>query len=166
MEYSLLVNWPFNFSSASPLYLVTNMLHMLSDQQLYHWALSGCNLPLYLSLILSLFSHKITHRHLLAATLSDSFAFSLTFSSFHVFLLFWNNPSLDWAFFFSTAPFPPAAACSYPRLLVICQGLRSEMRSHWLSSSCRRITGWRYWRGGGGREANVPKRRTTVPRVS
>lgn len=47
-----------------------------------------------------------------------------------------------------------------------CQGLRSEMRSRWPSSSCRRITDWKYWRGGGGREASVPKRRTTVPKVS
>lgn len=46
------------------------------------------------------------------------------------------------------------------------QALRSEMRSRWPSSSCRRTTGWRYWRGGGGRAASVPKRRTTVPKVS
>lgn len=50
--------------------------------------------------------------------------------------------------------------------LIMCQDLRSEKSSRRPSSRCRRITGWRSWRGGGGREDSVLKRRITVPRVS
>lgn len=46
------------------------------------------------------------------------------------------------------------------------QALLTDMRSPWESCRCRRATGWRSWRGAGGREDSVPKRRTTEPKVS
>lgn len=45
------------------------------------------------------------------------------------------------------------------------QALPLGMRSVWLFCSCRRITGWKFWSEGGGREASAPKRRTTELKV-
>ena len=156
-------------STQDPCHYILLLPSVFHPKVLDHWMnhhfpallLSLLVILLFIPLICSFYSP--TH-HLYLLQSSNSVFFIYFYLIFYSIVCSLTLPPCFWnSFSFELHLVHPWLLSCFP---VIWQDLRSEMRSRWLSSSCTRITDWRYWRGGGGREASVLKRRTTVPRVS